>query len=154
LKEFVAEYFPHGEANATRNLIVGLKRENEARQDSLNLLMLLDNCKHAPGLRIHHGNIHCDCESCRVIHHNISTMFAMRKNSKLETWLESRVVCVMLHSSCDIEFEMKNNNLDPWMWKWNNGDLGDGPKPQELQDWEAKTGLKLSGDAIYFSVVY
>jgi hypothetical protein len=40
------------------------------------------------------------------------------------------------------------------MWKWNNGDLDDGPKPQELQDWEAKTGLKLSGDAIYFSVVY
>jgi hypothetical protein len=155
LDELVAKYLTHvapdGDANATRNLIVGFKIEDETEMYSVDLLPFRQHCKSAPGLRVQLRTIRCDCKACIDRISNINTLFAIRESRKLQTWLENRVAAIKLYSSNYIQLKMKDNDLDPWMAAWDNGKF-DEAGPREVQEWEANTGLKLI-DAICFEPV-
>jgi hypothetical protein len=146
LDELVAKYLTHvapdGDANATRNLIVGFKIEDETEMYSVDLLPFIQHCKSAPGLGVQLRTTRCDCKSCIDIISNINTLFAIRESPKLQAWLENRVVAIKLYYSYYIQFEMKDNDLDPWMAAWDD-DESDKAWPPEVLDWEANTGLKL-----------
>jgi hypothetical protein len=156
LDKLVAKYLTHvapgRDANATRNLIVGFKVEEDEREtQSVDLVPFLQHCKSASGLQVQIRTIRCDCKSCVDVYCTINTLFAIRESPKLQAWLESRVAAIKLYSNYHIQFEMKNSDLDPWMAAWDNGEFRE-VGLQEVQDWEANTGLKPI-DAICFEVV-